>query len=94
LGRILQYLYKKCEFECESEEKQSGVNRSRFSLSLCFVIPMGSINLTFTKIWRVFGLGRLIQHSRFKSDKKYRFIERERRKTELETSALAFHFLP
>ena len=26
----------KCGFERESEEKQSGVNRSRFSLSLCF----------------------------------------------------------
>ena len=27
--------------ECESEKKQSGVNRSRFSLSLCFVESEG-----------------------------------------------------
>lgn len=37
LGGIIQQLPVKSSNECESEEKQSGVNRSRSSLSLCFV---------------------------------------------------------
>ena len=37
MRRIIQIFHVKSENECESEEKQSGVNRSRFSLSLCFV---------------------------------------------------------
>lgn len=41
LGGIIQQLPVKSSNECECEEKQSGVNRSRSSLSLCFVTLEG-----------------------------------------------------
>uniref|UniRef100_UPI00404B0E15 hypothetical protein n=1 Tax=Fluviicola sp. TaxID=1917219 RepID=UPI00404B0E15 len=67
LGGIVQQLPVKSSNECESEEKQSGVNRSRSSLSLCFVTTVLEKPNFYRDFELLLGLGGIVQQLPVKS---------------------------